>query len=355
MSAFVYRTGAVKRMHLQHGMTLLELLVVITILGVLTVTVLPNIAGTIDRRRFREASRGLSTFIARAQSRAINAKEPKGFIMQPLVNDPWLAIDFFFADTPEPYAGELSSSKVTLTRNTGSESATLAFSDSLTSGRVTGSFFVREGDAIQFAGVGPYFKFRPPNQVEMWADSHQTSYNTWLPSGVTLPFQILRQPTRASSGLIQLSYGAAIDIRWSSLGGVLLNGIVDEEASRSGDPIVVLFDSAGRPSELVHSGGKRLKLGVPVFLLLGLAELCGNNPAALAPGGSTAEPSTRTGANWQYVDSVWLCIDHQSGLVRIAPVDAKRANDPSIQSVDARVLESQWNIRAAIGLGVGTR
>jgi len=39
------------------GFTLVELLVVIAIMGLLAVIVLPNIAGTITSRRYREAAR----------------------------------------------------------------------------------------------------------------------------------------------------------------------------------------------------------------------------------------------------------------------------------------------------------
>lgn len=343
------------------GMSLIELLVVVAILGLLAVTVVPNIAGTLDRRRFREAARGLSTFIARAQSRAISSKEPKGFLMQPIAGDPHVALDFFFADTPDAYAGEFASTTVVVTPSSDSHDGGLVFSDSDTVDRLRGGF-CRTGDAIQFGGDGPYFQFVNPNPdrpridtefaVSMWEGSNQTPYNTVLPASTASgkPFRIRRQPTRASSGLLQLSFGAAIDLRWSTLGSVFVGDLLTAPSA----PIVVLFDSAGRPDELVHSNGQRLKLGVPIFLLLGLAELCGNQPVALDAGGSTAEPAARNGANWQYVDAVWICIDHQSGLVRLAPVDAKRANEHSGTPEEKAIL-SQWNARAAIGVGLGSR
>jgi hypothetical protein len=136
------------------------------------------------------------------------------------------------------------------------------------------------------------------------------------------------------------------------------------------DPITILFDAAGRPIEFVHSNGVRRTIGVPIFLLLGLAELCGNDPVKVNPNDNgndsdenpNVEPEKRNGANWQYFDGIWLYIDHQSGLVRTAPSAARQADIKYLESIDdgkteneairLAVLESQYNIRAAIGLGV---
>jgi prepilin-type N-terminal cleavage/methylation domain-containing protein len=59
-------------------MTLVELLVVITILGLLAVTVLPSLATSAESRRTRETTRMVSSFIAKAQGRAIGRQEWSG-------------------------------------------------------------------------------------------------------------------------------------------------------------------------------------------------------------------------------------------------------------------------------------
>ena len=336
------------------GVTLVELLVVITILGILSVAILPNIAGTIDSRRSREAKRGLSTFVARAQSRAFGAKEPKGFQIQPLSGNAAAAIDFFVADVPSAYGGELTSSKVKVVNLASanpivkSSRKLLEFSDVDTDSRVrANNGFCTVGDAIQFAGAGPYFKFTPgpPHLVSMWSENNQNPFNAKLPvSEFPLAFRIRRQPTRSSTSVFQLTRGAALDLSWCTLGSQLFSSFVSLN-NNSPAPITILFDAGGRPSQLVHSNGARQAIGEPIFLLLGLAELCGNSATNVPDANVTDDPEDRTGANWQYVDATWLYIDHQSGLCRTAPSAAKRANSTN------NVFDSQYNIREAIGLG----
>lgn len=361
----------------RRGVTLVELLVVITILGLLAVTVLPNIGGTIDSRRSREASRGISMFISRAQSRALGAKDPKGFQIQPLTGDAAVAIDFYVADVPPAYAGELSSSTVRLLPGDSFFTKNLVFSDAGTNTRVRrDGGFCYNGDSIQFGGVGSYFKFVPgvpggiPPAVTMWTANNQNPFNTSLPqTGINFPFRIRRQPKPASTGVYQMSTRAAVDLRWSSLGGELFSDFVTLNDNQP-DPITILFDAAGRPIEFVHSNGIRRTIGVPIFLLLGLAELCGNDPVKVNPDDNgnnsdenpNVEPEKRNGANWQYFDGIWLYIDHQSGLVRTAPSAARQADIKYLESIAdgktenaairSAVLESQYNIRASIGLGV---
>lgn len=329
----------------RRGVTLVELLVVITILGLLAVTVLPNISGTIDSRRSREATRGLSTFVARAQSRSLGAKEPKGFQIQPLSGDPAVAIDFFVADVPDAYAGESSSSTVTVKSGSAIQRR-LVFSDPNTSSRlIENGGFSTDGDSIQFSGTGPFYRFTPgvPPLVSMWTANNQNPYNTKLPNmDVAMPFRIRRQPKPSSVGVFQLTKGAALDVRWCSLGSELFSSFLTPSLNDS--PITILFDTAGRPMQLVHSGGVRVTVGAPIFLLLGVADLCGNDAVSVSD--ANTELESRVGANWQYVDATWLYIDHQSGLCRTAPSAARKANE------SGNVFDSQYNIRAAIGLGV---
>ncbi|NCY03785.1 MAG: prepilin-type N-terminal cleavage/methylation domain-containing protein, partial [Planctomycetia bacterium] len=85
----------------RRGFTLIELLVVIAILGLLSVVAIPTISGTIDSRRYRDAARDVSAFVARCQSRSIGSRSPKGVMLQPLAANTAAALDLFFADVPD--------------------------------------------------------------------------------------------------------------------------------------------------------------------------------------------------------------------------------------------------------------
>jgi prepilin-type N-terminal cleavage/methylation domain-containing protein len=332
----------------RRGFTLMELLVVVAILGLLSVIVLPNISGNINSRRYREAARDVSGFVARCQSRAIGAAEPRGVMIQPLTADPKTAIDLYFANTPEAYAGETSSSVAFVPEVLDATAGPLPVTfDGATQARFAMQpDFCKPGDAIQFGGRGAKYKFIPPNQVTMWAGDNQNPRNTSWPraGGAGLPFTIWRQPTRGTGGALQLQKGAAVDLYWSCLGTRAFHTFMG--TSMTDNSVNIMFDASGKPTEIVHSGGARTTVGEPIFLLIGEVELAGNSyDPAVSRDASGTSAENRGGANWQYGDCIWLCIDSNSGVVKSGYVL------PGSRSV----IESQRTIRLSIGYGVSER
>ena len=341
------------------GMTLVELMVVVAILGILAVTVIPNISGSLDRARARDAVRGFSSFIARSQSRSFGASEPRGFTIQPIVTASdvegsmtALSLELFLANVPAAYSGESLSSVVSVVVDPDDpRNGTLTFTasgiqDASTVTRLSNVGFCREGDSIQFGGLGPWFKLIPPTTVSMWSEKNQTPYNTVLPRGQNIPFKIQRQPANATVGTYQFVGNTGIDLGYSMLGSRFFSDFVNFNY-----PITILFDAAGRPFEMVHSGGIRESLSEPLFFLVGLTLLAGNTPAAVDDMATSIEPEDRTGANWQYSDSVWLMVDHQSGARHSATSSAREGNAAlkAGSSIQTAVQRSQYNLRILSG------
>ena len=342
------------------GMTLVELMVVVAILGILAVTVIPNISGSLDRARARDAVRGFSSFIARAQSRSFGASEPRGFTIQPIVTASdvegsmtALSLELFLANVPAAYSGESLSSVVSVVVDPDDpRNGTLTFTasgiqDASTVTRLSNVGFCREGDSIQFGGLGPWFKLIPPTTVTMWNEKNQSPYNTVLPRGQNIPYKIQRQPANATVGTYQFVGNTGIDLGYSMLGSRFFSDFVNFNY-----PITILFDAAGRPFEMVHSGGSRDSLSEPLFFLVGLTLLAGNTPAAVADMATSIEPEDRTGANWQYSDSVWMMVDHQSGARHSAPSSAREGNAAlkAGSSIQTAVQRSQYNLRILSGI-----
>jgi prepilin-type N-terminal cleavage/methylation domain-containing protein len=325
--------------------TLIELLVVVAILGLLSAIVIPNIAGNMNSRRYREGARSVSSFVSRCQSRSIGAAAQRGVMLQPLAPDPAACLDLYYADTPPTYSGETLTSVASVPKDSYTASSEVIF-DNDTKNRLAIPGFCTAGDAIQFGGVGPKYKFIPPASVTMWFEDNQNIRNSSWPRATGLPFRIWRQPSRGTGGALQLQKGAAVDLPWCCLGTRAFRDFMNPGGGFPVAPISILFDSSGKPSEIVHSGGQRTSVGSPIFLLLGESELAGNGyNAAVAGSRSLPAPEDRVGANWQYTDCVWLCIDNHSGVVRSANVFGGATT----------VLDSQRSVRMGIAYAGGEK
>ncbi len=372
-------------------MTLIELLVVITILGLLSITVLPRINQSIESRRSREAARNLLSFISRAQTRALNAETPMGMMLVTQTANPYASSEASFATTPPAYSGEWSATRVlfydrdfTAKSLVDLELEPVNFAavanpqtlgrlylrfvvpagggiadDTATLERLTFTDTCSPGDSIQFGGIGPWFRFQPPvaagqaPSITMWDSKSQNPGNLSWPRADAqgIPFRIRRQPATSSAGVMQLQQTSAVDLTWSCVGRRPLGTLISDPTQ----PVTLLFDALGRPFELVHSGGERLPLFEPLFILLGSPELAGNtffDPTAPPSGGDDEDTTNRSGVNWQYTDSVWTVVDPLSGAVKFAPASPIPPGTPSMEeALDA----SQAAVRASIALGVSDR
>jgi prepilin-type N-terminal cleavage/methylation domain-containing protein len=319
----VYTTSAYRRA----GMTLVELLVVVAILGLLAVAVLPVLSSTSDARRTREATRIITSYIAKAQARAIGKTEWAGFWLAPPSTNTSVpfAIDLYMASVPTAYRGDTTTATAIVSGTTASWSPPISVTPSL-------------GDLVRFDGQPPWyemvsgtsFRLRGDNSFLSGStaadDAGHTSLNTPWPSNAPHAFELLRSPRRAGSPL-SLADGRCVDLFWSGQGST--SSYTPFNASPGN--IAALFDGTGRLRQL-YWNGTRVNVSGPLFLLIGRTDRAGQSMASLI----TSDDSL--GANWQYSDSFWIGIDPLSGIAKSAECK------PSATSV----VDSQEFIRSEI-------
>ena len=102
------------------GLTLVELLIVITILVLLVSSALPVLSPSSEGRLTREASRMINSYLTGAQARAIQTGRPYGVILRKLsaqtgnVDDRGVCVEIAYVEQPAPYAGFDQGSRVML-------------------------------------------------------------------------------------------------------------------------------------------------------------------------------------------------------------------------------------------------
>lgn len=363
--------------HFRRGMTLAELMVVVAIIGLLAVTVLPALSATAELRRGREAARMVSSFIAKAQSRAIGRREWSGFQLVATGATSYAALDLVLADVPPVYRGDTVPALLRISGTPSSSTRTV----SGTSGQLllSGSLPVLQNDLVRFNAQGPWYElsanattgtsvnFRIRGDLEGLAkvnakaeSAGQKQHNTPWPSGNdALSFEILRQPVSVGSP-VALAEGRVVDLYWSGFGPPLTvggtatyrrfetvtTGSLTLNAS-AGATTSILFDGTGRARQIqvkTAASTDRLVVTGPIFLLIGRADRFMANPSDSndrnQPGKKDAADDS-TGANWQYSDSHWVAIDPLTGVAKSAECMASGTT----------VIESQYWIRQALLAG----
>ena len=321
----------------RRGMTLVELLIVIAILGLLAVTVLPALSTTTDARRSREAARSVSSYVAKAQSRAIGRPEWAGLWLTPPASIPLasFSIDLYLAAVSPLFRGDSPSAFVR------GSPAPAGSTFNITAGSLQSlTPTVNVGDLVRFDGQLPWYEYVNPTTIQL-RDSggdnvNQTSLNTpWPASAVPHTFEVLRRPIRPGSPMT-IADGRCVDLGWSGCGGSTPASYLP--FGNSPGPISILFDGTGRLRQLFYGAARHPVVG-PVYLLIGRTDRAGNNPAVL----SNTDDSV--GANWQYSDSYWIAIDPMTGIARTAECtrQAGLASD--------NVFASQSFIRSEISSG----
>jgi prepilin-type N-terminal cleavage/methylation domain-containing protein len=339
------------------GMSLVELLVVVAILGLLAVTVLPNLANTAESRRTREAARVVSSFVSSAKSRAIGRREWAGFTLVAATAGSSAALDVFQCDVLPPYTGATTPAFLTVSGSAvpgepAWRTASIATPDALLGVAQMG---IEPNDPIRFANRGPFyeivsfseagltFRFRGSaetatsdfgnNDIE---DAGQTIRNTPWPAATEQPFEIFRRPSVTGAPLT-MPDGRAIDLRWSGVGPPNVPSTGGTYRQFNTWPVSIMFDGTGRLRQAVLPTQRWVITGA-VFLLVGRADRAGQDPATLTP------LDDSVGANWQYGDSFWVAIDPFSGVAKLAEC----VPDPAGATVYDRLIASQRWLREAL-------
>lgn len=325
-------------------MTLVELLVVVAILGLLSVVVLPNLSNTGDARKAREAARGVSGFVAGTQSRAIGTRGGSGLWIEPLPNvitdaqgiEHLVVIDLFAATIPQPYSGESLDAAVVVTPAGVSGTATLNF--------VPGGSFLQpptgtaSNSFIRFAGSPAMFRLNASGgtgQASMITQRNQTAYNTaWPVTGpLGIAYEVIVDATKDPSVSLSLGNAIAIDLTWTQLGlgsatpwGLTPSGTIPLPIRAS----QVLYDSAGRPTNVVRSGGLAEPMIDPVCLLVAPLEMIQEATCFTKPG------------------AYWVAIDPRGGATRVAEVQllsGAALDGKNRPASDAALITSQTLVR----------
>jgi type II secretory pathway pseudopilin PulG len=346
------------------GMTLVELLVTLGIAVVLLAIALPTIKFTLDTSRVREASRQVNTFIAGAKARAASTGRVVGIWLERDANNLNSCSKIFLAEIPQPYAGALTNSRVSVAKPTDLDSLDPMYSMNLTNAvnaynmahpatYVTARYVLVDPpnpgiqqswttDAnisalvvdgyrfqIQFDHRGAWFPcIRIQNYYLIIDDGvNSESYDLVVRQGaqppntnglLSFPFQVLRNPRRLDLASLELPRGTAIDLHSSGDPHIDSSGNFDRMsfASSSTWPVMIMFRPSGRIDLLNYDNSPQPVLNT-VHLLVGRVEKIPDTAtlASYQAFGSTASTDLAKTYNLYDGESLWVSIGHRSGTI----------------------------------------
>lgn len=270
----------------RRAFTLVELLVVVSIVGLLAVAVLPALSNGGDRRLLRGAAERVDTHFKRAAADATGKARGAAVWIAPDVGT--VVLDLEFARVPTGTPGVTS---VTPAGNVANVSL-----GSITAG------------AIKFPMVPVEFRINSSSQIAL--DATQAVYNTVFPTVIGSTAYIAYPPPdgpRVTSRPTALPERSCVDLQSSTIGvngfGSFSGGGATSLSAYS--EIAVCFDVNGKAIEVWGDPNT-----TPVRHVLD-----GGTPLAFL----VTHAGDAAGAGWQNPDAFWVVIDPKTGRNLLVP------------------------------------
>ncbi len=368
----------------RRGFTLVELMLVILIMLAVTVITVAMLTPAMRGRRLREAARQVNVFLNAARNRAIQTGRSWGVVIERQRGFPSASVLVHLCETPPVYAGDSQAAALKLcTLGVDPQTGVATVGATVKLGQI-GPGLIRPGDVawVNYQGEGYVVTFAndsdgdgyfddtslADSDLDGWYDvpTQAGSFpllfqvrlrlgsspsalpwpvadpsNNSFPLSEPVAFQIKRQPSRSSSGTLQLPEGTCIDLGGLDLqGNVVPTSGVDERdfgtfrprpSNPSGSPpvledvspVVIMFSPNGGvervyswdPPDFTSWSGRPL-LG-PVYLLIGYRDKVNGDP--------TRPPGDRT--NLEDLNSLWVVISPRTGLI-VTAENARAMQNP---------------------------
>lgn len=297
----------------QPGMTLVELLVVVTILVILTGVVIPVLTPSLESRRMRESARQINVYLSRARSMAMEKKRPVGVWLQRRSDLNQAVTTLFLVEQSAPIGVLCSSGSNLIPRmvvQSATASASVPGTGTATIGFVGGTpSGVEVGDYLQLNFQGPIWEITGISG-SIWS-FRQVGMGPAVPPktpSTGVPFQIFRTPRfRSLATPLQLPAATAIDTQWSGIGTGSLAQAFAPLSTTDSNPILIIFSPKGEVESVWSSAGQgsawqRNKPTEAIYLLIGKLNRIPQGEDGLT--------------NWQDLGNLWVVITPQTGMVR---------------------------------------
>jgi prepilin-type N-terminal cleavage/methylation domain-containing protein len=316
----------------RRGMTLIELVMVVSLLVLLAAIAIPSVQMAVEGRRVREAARAVNVYLGSARNRAMTTGRPVGVVLKRFENEGNVCFTLDQVETPPPYAGStlLSRAQVRLLSASSGE-AQFVTSDATPAPDPLPPGVVHVGDRIRFNHQGHWYEITGPDAGDGTLPDNTSTVQLARPAPVlpwpttgdwseSMPYEIQRQPGMpgatgfhaAVAKPLQLPLDAVIDLTFSGGAG----GIARAAFAGGTTPVVIMFSPNGGLGRLYYTGGSVL-ITEPLYLLIGKRERI---PADIAEDGLS---------NLQDFENLWISISPRTGLVNTAPMGSVDVGPPT--------------------------
>lgn len=312
-------------------MTLVELLVVISIMLLLVAIAIPVMRPAMESRQIREAARSVNVFFSTARSAAVEAGRPIGVEIARDANLTLAGTTLYQIEVPPPYTGDFSNSTLIAapTVNPGESQITFQLAeDPVTDG------LVQKGDVLKLNYKGHTWTITAISG-NTWTFTSATAANPPNTNGSSVPFQILRQPTRSSAQPLRLPNSVVIDLQSSGTTSTLFS-----DTNNSVVPVRIMFGPNGGVYRLsahtILPAGSLVRVVEPIYLTVGKRER-----VCIWDGVTPWSPPAEDGkTNLEDLENLWVTINPQTGFVSSAEMAPTTPGNVAAARAIAREMHS---------------